>query len=101
LTNTVEEITSSLHELSVDQAFVVDSYQFDVEHEMYTLSLSLKCMEDFPQEEWDHLRYNMFLKPDILFGWLPGAFLFRFKKNPKVNNTKVIFAYGSVCFYLT
>ncbi len=67
----IEETTSSLHGLSIDQAFVIESFQFDVEGEMYTLSLSLKCMEDFPQEEWDYLCYNMFLKPDILFEWLP------------------------------
>lgn len=68
----LEDTTSSLQRLSVDEAFVIESFQFDVEDEMYTLSLSLKCMEDFPQEEWDHLCYNMFLKPDILFGTLPG-----------------------------
>jgi hypothetical protein len=43
----LEDTTSSLHGISPDHSFVVESYEFDVEHEMYILSLSLKCVEDF------------------------------------------------------
>ncbi|HXK52044.1 MAG TPA: hypothetical protein PLE09_05885 [Caldisericia bacterium] len=62
----MQDTLQEIEKYSIDNRFVIESYDVHVKDEEYIVSITLRCTEDIPQEEWNHLCYNLFLKPDVI-----------------------------------
>jgi hypothetical protein len=63
----ISESEQLLKEISKKDSFEIDSYQLNERDGLYYATISLKCVKEISQEDWNNLKYNIFLKPDILY----------------------------------
>jgi hypothetical protein len=63
----ISESEQLLKEISKKDCFEIDSYQLNESDGLYYATISLKCVKEISQEDWNNLKYNIFLKPDILY----------------------------------